>query len=83
LISFIVGHYRSRNAVHPMGYAVKTGLYLQVVTMIPLMLDGNYFYTFVHIPAFLLAGYSLASRHRAEAKVPKPAMKIRPANLLR
>jgi hypothetical protein len=83
LISFIVGHYRNRNAVHPMGYAVKTGLYLQLVTMIPLMFDGNYFYTFVHVPAFLLAGYALARRRRAEAKVPKPAMQIRPANLLR
>jgi hypothetical protein len=83
LISFIVGHHRGRSTVHPMGYAVKTGLYLQVLTMIPLMFDGNYFYTFVHIPAFLLAGYSLAGRRRAEVKVPKPAMQMRPANLLR
>ena len=83
LISFIVGHYRYRNTAHPMGYAVKTGLYLQVVTMILLMFDGNYFYNSVHIPAFLLAGYSLASRRRVEAEMPKPAMQVRPANLLR
>ncbi len=83
LISFIVGHYLSRNAVHPMGYAVKTALYLQVVTMILLMFDGSYFYNSVHIPAFLLAGYSLASGRRAVAKVQKPAMQMRPANMLR
>ena len=51
--------------------------------MILLMFDGNYFYNSVHIPAFLLAGYSLASRRRVEAEMPKPAMQVRPANLLR
>jgi hypothetical protein len=59
MLTFVAGHYRHRDIPHAMGYAVKTGLFLEVVMMFLLTFDGNNFYTAVHIPAFLLAGYCL------------------------
>jgi hypothetical protein len=80
MLTFVSGRYRKRGDVHPMGQAVGAGLYLQVVMMFLLMFDGNYFYSNVHIPAFLLAGYALTRVHRVNSN--SLVMQTRPANLM-
>jgi len=64
MLTFFVGHFRDRDSVHPMGFAVKTGLFLETMMIFILTIDGNSFYGAVHIPAFLLAGYSLTGQPR-------------------
>jgi hypothetical protein len=80
MLTFVFGHYSNPNTVHPMGYAVKTGLFLQLMMMFLLTFDGNNFYGAVHIPAFLLAGYSLTRDRRVNSRA--PAMQTRPVNLM-
>jgi hypothetical protein len=64
IMTYIFEHYRKVDSVHPMGFAMKTGLYLQTVMIFILTVDGNSLYGSVHIPAFLLAGYSLTREPR-------------------
>jgi hypothetical protein len=80
MLTLVFGHYGNPNSVHPMGYAVKTGLFLQLMMMFLLTFDGNNFYGAVHIPAFLLAGYSLTRDRRINSN--SPAIHSRPANLM-
>jgi O-Antigen ligase len=74
MATFASGHYLHSDRLHRMGYAVKTGLFLQIAMMVLLTFDGNNFYTAVHIPALLLAGYSLASTRPATSS----AFEMRP-----
>jgi len=80
MLAFAVGHYRSPNAMHPMGYAVKTGIYCQLMTLFLLTFDGNNFYGSVQIPAFLFAGYALARDSRSGTG--SSTVNMRPSNLL-
>jgi hypothetical protein len=73
MVTFVVEHYRKRDIDHPMGYPVKMGLFLQIVVMILLTFDGSYFYSTMHIVAFLLAGYSMAHDHRLLRSAPQRA----------
>ena len=73
MVAFVIEHYRKREVDHPMGYPVKTGLFLQVVIMILLTFDGSYFYSTMHIVAFLLAGYSLTHDRRLQRGSPRRA----------
>ncbi len=84
VLTFVIERSRSRGAIHPMGYAVQTGLYLQLAMMFVLMFDGNSFYSVMHIPALLLAGYSLTRFKPSEATAnPNVATsRTRPANLM-
>ena len=77
-------HYsRHRDFVHPSGYAVRLGAFLQLVMLALLMLDGDSFFASVHVPAFLLVGLALAGPAlqvtAAQATVSAPG---RPANLM-
>jgi hypothetical protein len=81
MLTLVFGHYRERVGAHPMGYAVRTGLFLELVMLILLMFDGDSFYNGVQIPAFLLAGYSL-TRARDWADSVLPVMRTRPPNLM-
>jgi len=81
-LSFALGHYLNKDDIHPMGYAVRTGLFLQLAMLLLLMFDGNNFYSVMHIPAFLLAGYSLTHHGRAPVKTNVQAGQLRPANLI-
>jgi hypothetical protein len=84
VLTFSIERFASRNQVHPMGYAVRTALFLQLAMMFLLMFDGNSFYSVMHIPAFLLAGYSL-TRDGRDAANTNPILAIRqarPANLM-
>ena len=82
MLTLIFGHYLDREIAHPMGYAVRNGLFLQLLMLFLLMFDGDAFYNGVQIPAFLLAGYSL-TRARDPAKSILPAMRTRPPNLMK
>jgi hypothetical protein len=62
IVSFAFGHLGNRSGEHPMGYAVKTGLFLQIVQTFMLTFNGNTLYGAVHIPAFLLAGYAMTKQ---------------------
>lgn len=80
VVTFALEHLLTRDAEHPMGYAVRTGLFLQVLMMFVLTFDGNNFYGAVHILAFLFAGYSL-TRPRG-VRIPAAPARARPANVL-
>jgi O-antigen ligase len=82
ILTFLIGHFRGRNVEHPMGYAVRTGLFLLFFGMVLLMFDGDKFYGSVHIPAFLLAGYALSRERAHHVSSPAPVMPARPANLM-
>ena len=82
MLTFVLEHYRNVDGIHPLGYAVRTGLFLQVVMIFLLMFDGDSFYGNLQIPAFLLAGYSLTREHRVRAKSALPIMQTRPPNLM-
>ncbi|MGD0492626.1 MAG: O-antigen ligase family protein [Steroidobacteraceae bacterium] len=81
LATFASGHYLHGDRAHSMGYAVKTGLFLQIAMMVLLTFDGNNFYTAVHIPALLLAGYSLAGTRSAISRAPE--IRARFTNILK
>jgi hypothetical protein len=80
VVTFAIEHVLTRDAEHPMGYAVRTGLFLQVLMMFVLTFDGNNFYGAVHILAFIFAGYSLTRPRRVRIHA-SPARQ-RPANML-
>jgi len=81
MLTLVFEHYQNPGASHPMGYAVRTGLFLQLIVMFLLMFDGSTFYSSVHIPAFLLAGYALTGGSRwVSANI--PVARVRPANLM-
>ena len=82
MLTFVLEHYGDVDGIHPMGYAVRIGLFLQVVMIFLLMFDGDSFYGNLQIPAFLLAGYSLTREHRVRAKSTLPVMQTRPPNLM-
>jgi hypothetical protein len=82
MLSFVLEHYGNVHSTHPLGYAVRTALFLQVVMIFLLMFDGDSFYGNLQIPAFLLAGYSLTGEQRARAKSVLPVMQTRPPNLM-
>ncbi|MGB6353954.1 MAG: O-antigen ligase family protein [Steroidobacteraceae bacterium] len=82
MLTFVFEHYGNVDGMHPLGYAVRTGLFLQVVMIFLLMFDGDSFYGNLQIPAFLLAGYSLAREHRVRAKSALTVMQTRPPNLM-
>jgi hypothetical protein len=82
MLTFVLEHYRNVDGMHPLGYAVRTGLFLQLVMIFLLMFDGDSFYGNLQIPAFLLAGYSLTREHRVRAKSALPVMQTRPPNLM-
>src|SRR3984957_8638540 len=82
MLTFVLEHYGNIDGMHPLGYAVRTGLFLQVVMIFLLMFDGDSFYGNLQIPAFLLAGYSLTREHRVRAKSAIPVMQTRPPNLM-
>jgi hypothetical protein len=71
MAAFIVDGHRTRRADHPQGYAVKAGLFLQTVIMMILTFDGSYFYSTMHVVAFLLAGYSLTGYRKLVSNVPQ------------
>jgi len=79
LTTFFVGHYRSRRK-HPMGYAVQTGLFLQMVMMSLLTFDSDTLVGTAYIPAFLIAAYSLTGGMRQEST--PHVLQVRPPNLL-
>jgi hypothetical protein len=81
LITFFVGSRRRIGVEHPMGYAVRTGLILQMVTMSLLTVDGPVFWSAVHVPALILAGYSLTGGGDRVRAAPIVA-RARPANLM-
>lgn len=81
LTTFFIGCCRRMGIEHPMGYAVRTGLVLQMVTMSLLTVDGPVFWSAVHVPAFILAGYSLTLRGDRLGIAPT-VTRVRPANLL-
>jgi hypothetical protein len=82
MLTFVLEHYRNVDGVHPLGYAVRIGLFLQLVMAFLLMFDGDSFYGNLQMPAFLLAGYSLTREHRVRAKSAMPVMQTRPPNLM-
>jgi O-Antigen ligase len=82
MVTFVLEHYGNVDGVHPLGYAVRTGLFLQVVMIFLLMFDGDSFYGNLQIPAFLLAAYSLTREHRVRSKSALPVMQTRPPNLM-
>jgi O-Antigen ligase len=82
MLTFVLEHFGNVDGIHPMGYAVRIGLFLQVVMIFLLMLDGDSFYGNLQIPAFLLAGYSLIREHRVRVKSALPVMQTRPPNLM-
>jgi hypothetical protein len=82
MLSVVFGHYRDRSGTHPMGYAVRLGLFLQFVMTFMLMFDGDSFYGSVHIPAFFLAGYSLTRVRPRRVASAAVAIQRRPANML-
>jgi hypothetical protein len=82
VLTFILEHYRGIDGVHPSGYAVRLGLFLQLVMIFLLTFDGDSFYGNLQIPAFLLAGYSLTREYRVRAKSALPVMQMRPPNLM-
>jgi O-Antigen ligase len=82
MLTFVLEHYRNVDGIHPMGYAVRIGLFLQLVMTFLLMFDGDSFYGNLQIPAFLLAGYSLTREHQVRAKSALPIMQTRPPNLM-
>jgi len=79
LVTLFIGHYRGRSE-HPMGYAVRTGLFLQLVMTSLLTFDGDSLFGTAYIPAFLMAAYSLTGGKREEST--SPVVILRPANLL-
>jgi hypothetical protein len=81
LVTFFIGSRRRSGAEHPMGYAVRTGLILQMVTMSVLTFDSPVFWSAVHVPAFILAGYSLTGGGDRVGAAPI-VTRTRPANLL-
>jgi hypothetical protein len=82
VLTFVLEHYRNVDGMHPLGYAVRIGLFLQVLMIFLLMFDGDSFYGNLQIPAFLLAGYSLTREQRVRAKSTLPVMQTRPPNLM-
>lgn len=82
MLTFVLEHYGNVDGRHPLGYAVRTALFLQVIMTFLLMFDGDSFYGNLQIPAFLLAGYSLTREHRVRAKSALPVMQTRPPNLM-
>ena len=81
VLVFVLGHYRQRGGTHPMGYAVRTALFLQVLVAFLLTFNSNSFYSNVHIVAFLLAGYALTGDHPVKSTSPTTQVS-RPANLM-
>ena len=79
ILTLFIGHRRLRGE-HPMGYAVRTGIFLQLVMSALLTFDGDSLFGTAYIPAFLMAAYSLVGGVR-EASAPL-AVQVRPANLL-
>jgi O-Antigen ligase len=82
MLTFVLEHYGNSDGMHPLGYAVRIGIFLQVVMIFLLMFDGDSFYGNLQIPAFLLAGYSLTREHRVRAKSAISVMQTRPPNLM-
>lgn len=82
VLTFVLEHYRNTGGIHPLGYAVRTGLFLQLAMTFLLMFDGDSFYGNLQIPAFLLAGYSLTREHGVRAKSALAVMQMRPPNLM-
>ena len=81
LLALAADYWRHPNDSHPLGYPVRIGLFLQTLVMFILMFDGDNFFGTVHIPLFLLAGYSLVGIRTQRDEAPAlPAFK--PANLL-
>lgn len=79
LLTLVIGHRRLRGE-HPMGYAVRTSLLLQLVTTTILTFDGDLLFGSAYIPAFMMAAYSLTSEMR-EGSAPR-IVAARPPNLL-
>ena len=82
MVTFVLEHYGNVDGMHPLGYAVRIGLFLQVLMIFLLMFDGDSFYGNLQIPALLLAGYSLTREHRVREKSALPVMPTRPPNLM-
>jgi hypothetical protein len=82
MLTFVLEHYGNVDSTHPLGYAVRIALFLQVVMIFLLMFDGDSFYGNLQIPAFLLAGYSLTGEQRVRAKSVLPVVQTRPPNLM-
>ena len=86
MVSFLGEGFASARSVHPSGYAVKTGLFLTLANLMLLTVNSSYFYSSVHVIAFLLAGYAL-TRRVAAGRSPVAAVAAPPAvsfaNLLR
>jgi hypothetical protein len=84
VLTFIVGHLRDRDAGGTPGYALRTGIFLQVVVLFLLTFDGNVFYYAVHVPAFLFAGYAMIRGRQpiANTSIARPRLARFP-NLLR
>jgi hypothetical protein len=80
MVSFVFQHLSNRQAEHPMGAAVRNGLFLQMVTLMLLTGNGNTFFGSIHVPALLLAGYALTRNRTAQQTLPaqRPAF----ANLM-
>jgi hypothetical protein len=81
LLTFDIGHYRDRRIDVHSEYALRTGLFLQMAAMTVLTLDGAVFWSGTHIPAFILAAYSMAGRGQG-APTPQVVAPSRPPNLL-
>jgi hypothetical protein len=81
LVIFVISHYRNRRISYASEYAVRTGLFLQIVWMTILTFDGSLFWSGTHIPAFVLAGYSMIG-HAQSAPSRQFAVRTRPANLM-
>ena len=79
LMTVIIGHYRRRHE-HPMGYAVKTGLFLQVVMMSLLTFNGDSLFGNAYILAFLMAAYSMTGVMQRQTT--PILVHVRPPNLL-
>lgn len=79
MMTIIIGHFRWRHE-HPMGYAVQTGLFLEIVMMSLLTFNGDSFFGNAFILAFLMAAYSLTGNMRPEST--PQVTPVRPPNLL-
>jgi O-Antigen ligase len=67
--AFVIEYLSSSDVVHPMGGAVRTGIFLEFMMLFMLTIDGSYFFSNEHLLAFLLAGYSLTRTNVANARV--------------
>jgi hypothetical protein len=70
VLCFVYEFFFDSNAAHPMGTAVRVGLFLEFMMLFLLTFDGSYFFSSEHILAFLLAGYSLTGALLVPAAAP-------------